>query len=95
MGRDLKSEAVLGDRGYDSNEIIALVENQGAKPIIPTKKNRIIKIFYDKELYKERHKIKNLFGWMKYYRRLFARFDKLKSRFMGFIHFIGTLIWLR
>jgi transposase len=48
-----------------------------------------------KEIYKERHKIENLFGFIKHYRRLFARFDKLKKNFLGFLHFVGTLIWLR
>jgi transposase len=32
---------------------------------------------------------------IKHYRHLFSRFDKLASRFLGFLHFAGALIWLR
>ena len=95
LAKNLKFDAALTDKGYDSNSIVESVINQGEEPIIPPRKNRKIQRFYDKEIYKERHKIENLFGWMKYYRRLFSRFDRLKSRFMGFLHFVGALIWLR
>ena len=36
---------------------------------IPPKKNRIIQRKYDEEIYKERHKIECLFGFLKHYRR--------------------------
>ena len=93
--KNLKFDAVLADKGYDSNEIVKIIEKQGAEPIIPPKKNRIIQRFYDKEIYKERHKIECLFGFLKHYRRLFSRFDKLKSRFTSFLHFIAALQWLK
>ena len=37
----------------------------------------------DWHLYRQRHKIENLFGFMKHYRRVFARFDKLAHRYLG------------
>jgi len=85
----------VADRGYDSNSIVELVEKQGAKPIIPPKKNRIIQRFDDREIYKERHKIENLFGFLKHYRRFFARFDKTKLRFTSFLYFVAALQWLK
>ena len=50
-------------------------------PVISGRKNRLEKIDYDTHLYKERHKIECLFGFLKHYRRLFSRFDKLKELF--------------
>jgi transposase len=32
---------------------------------------------------------------IKHYRHLFSRFDKLASRFLGFLQLAGALIWLR
>ncbi|HJD67579.1 MAG TPA: IS5/IS1182 family transposase, partial [Rickettsia endosymbiont of Bembidion lapponicum] len=30
-----------------------------------------------------------------HYRRIFSRFDKAGSVFLGFLNFVGALIWLR
>jgi len=89
------AEAVLGDKGYDANAIIDAIEASGATPVIPPRSNRTIQRLIDLELYKERHKIECLFGFLKHYRRLFSRFDKLKSRFSAFLHFVAALQWLK
>ena len=34
-------------------------------------------------------------GKMKRYRRIFSKFDKLASRYLGFLQFAAALIWLR
>jgi len=88
-------DALLADKGYDSNAIIGHVEASGAFSVIPPKKNRVVHRDYDKNVYKERHKIECLFGFLKHYRRLFSRFEKLASRFQAFLHFIGALQWLK
>lgn len=87
--------ALLADKGYDSNTIINHVTSFGASIVIPPKKNRLIQREYDKELYKERHKIECLFGFLKHYRRLFSRFEKLASRFLAFLYFVAALQWLK
>ncbi len=94
-GQVLEYEALLADKGYDADYIINHILSNGARAIIPSKKNRIIKRNLDAELYKERHKIECLFGFLKHYRRLFSRFKKYASRFMTFLHFVSTLQWLK
>ena len=74
-------EALLADKGYDSNVIVEHVEANGASAVIPPKKNRINHREYDKDVYKERHKIECLFGFLKHYRRLFSQFENLDLRF--------------
>ena len=32
---------------------------------------------------------------IKHYRRIFSRFEKLDTRYLGFLHFTAALIWLR
>jgi transposase len=91
----LKAEAVLADKGYDANAIVEAVEASGAIAVIPSKANRIIQREIDTELYKERHKVECLFGFLKHYRRLFSRFDKRKDTFSAFLHFVAILIWLK
>jgi transposase len=87
--------AFLADKGYDTNVIVDHVQASKAVVVIPPKSNRIIQRLYDKELYKERHKIECTFGFLKHYRRLFARFEKIASRFQAFLHFGAALQWLK
>jgi transposase len=91
----LRYKALLADKGYDADSIISHILSNGARAIIPSKKNRLVKRNLDAELYKERHKIECLFGFLKHYRRLFSRFEKYASRFMAFLHFVSTLQWLK
>jgi transposase len=92
---NLSSLALLADKGYDSNEILEYCERNNTTAVIPPKKNRRVTRIYDKHLYKERHKIECLFGFLKHYRRLFSRFEKLASRFSAFLHFVAALQWLK
>jgi transposase len=83
--------AVLADKGYDTDEVIAAIESSGAVAVIPPKSNRKIQRKYDKELYKERHKVECLFGFLKHFRMLFSRFDKMKINLSAFLHFVAAL----
>ncbi len=86
---------VIADKGYDSDALLQLIAEQQAIPVIPAKKNRSQSRDYDKHLYKERHLVECFFNKIKWFRRIFARFDKLDSRYLGFLSFVSTLLWLR
>jgi len=62
--------------------------------IIPSKVNRKKQRTLDKERYKARHLVENLFQRMKVFRRVATRFDKLDIRFLGFVHIAGIMNWL-
>ena len=64
-------------------------------PVIPSRSNRKEPHTYDKYLYRERHLVECLIGKMKHYRRIFSRFDKLADRYMSFLQFVGSMIWLK
>lgn len=85
----------LMDKAYDSDAILHKIESDGAIAVIPPKSNRKIQRECDFSVYKERHKIENFFSFMKHYRRIFSRFDKYARNYMGFVHFVATLPWLR
>ena len=65
------------------------------KQSFPPKATRKEQRDYDKELYKERHLVECFFNKLKYFRRIFSRFDKLARNYLSFLHFASTLIWLR
>jgi transposase len=92
---DSVCERVIADRGYDADDFIALIIERGATAVIPPRKKRTEKREYDTHWYKERHLVECFIGKIKHYRRVFSRFDKLARRFLGFLNFVGALIWLR
>ena len=59
------AKALLGDRGYDANWFRAALASRKIEACIPPKANRKEIIEYDKVLYRQRHKIENMFGRIK------------------------------
>lgn len=90
-----QSERVIADKSYDSDAFRAAIRLSGAEAVIPPRSNRKEQYEYDRHLYKERHLVECLINKMKHYRRVFSRFDKLAQRYLGFLAFVGALIWLR
>lgn len=88
-------EYLLGDKGYDSDDFRESLKKQDCEPVIPPKSNRISPSEYDKDIYKERHVIECFFSKIKYFRRIFSRFDKSARNFAAFLAFVGACIWLR
>ena len=58
--------------------------------VIPPRSNRKQPRSYDDHLYRERHLVECFIGKMKHYRRIFSRFDKLDSRYLGFLQFAAV-----
>lgn len=91
----MDSEYVIADKEYDSDEFRETIANSGSVAVIPSRSNRKEPHTYDKYLYRERHLVECLIGKMKHYRRIFSRFDKLADRYMSFLQFVGSMIWLK
>ena len=92
---DYESDYVIADRSYDADSFRQAIEARGAKPVIPPRANRKDQYDYDAHLYKERHLIECFVNKIKQYRRVFSRFEKLDRQYLGFLSFVGALIWLR
>ena len=60
-----RMKALLADKGYDTNQIREMLANKKVTPCIPPKSNRKIQYHYDKNLYKKRGIIENMFGKLK------------------------------
>lgn len=92
---DYPSEYVIADRAYDSDEFVEVITTNRSIAVIPPKSNRKVSREYDEHLYKERHLVECFIGKIKHYRHIFSRFEKLSSRFLGFLSFVSALIWIR
>ena len=87
------AKEMLADRGYDSDWFRAALRARGTEPCIPPRRNRKTLIEYDKTLYKQRHKIENMFGRLKDWRRIAMRYDRCAHTFFSAICLACSVIF--
>ncbi len=88
-------QRVIADRGYASQEFVDSLLERGIEVVIPPHPRAKEQREYDRWLYRERHLVECFINKIKHFRRVFSRFEKLDSSYLGFLHLVGTLIWLR
>lgn len=93
MRRLPRARFMLADRGYDADWLRADLQSQNITPCIPPRKNRNTLIEYDKHLYKQRHKIENMFGKLKDWRRIAMRYDRCAHTFLSAITIAAIVIF--
>jgi len=87
-------EYLLADKGYDSDTIVTKAEEQGARVVIPPRKNRKQPREYDKALYKLRHLVENAFLHLKRWRGIATRYAKNLSSFVAAVQIRCLTLWL-
>jgi transposase len=87
------AETLIGDRGYDSNGLREALRQRGIKPCIPSTKNRKQAIDYDRTLYKQRHKVENMFAKLKDWRRIAMRYDRCAHTFFSAICIAAAVLF--
>jgi transposase len=65
-----KAKTLLADRGYDADWFRAALAERGIAACIPSKINRKVPVAHDTRLYRQRHRIENMFGKLKDWRRI-------------------------
>ena len=88
-----KAKALLADRGYDADWFRDALADRNYEACIPSKSNRKIQIPHDKALYRKRHKIENMFGKLKDWRRIHTRYDRCAHTFMSAIAIAAIVIF--
>ncbi|HEY2860042.1 MAG TPA: IS5 family transposase [Terracidiphilus sp.] len=88
-----RAEAVIADKGYDADAIVAQAEDMDAMAVIPSKCNRKQQRAYDRELYKRRNRIERCFNKLKHFRRFATRYCKTIQAFRSFTAL--ACAWLR
>ena len=90
-----KAKELLGDKGYDADWFRQALAERGIAACIPAKSNRKILLEHDRALYRHRHKIENMFGRLKDWRRIHTRYDRCAHTFMSAIFIAAVVIfWL-
>ena len=84
---------LLGDRGYDSNRFRAALVQRGIAPCIPFTCSRKVPIPHDTVLYRQRHRVENMFGRLKDWRRIHTRYDRCSHTFFSAICIAAAIIF--
>ena len=90
-----RPQALLADRGYDSDAIREDSWFHGTDPVIPTKINRKVQRPVDPLHYALRNRIERFFNKLKNARRVATRYDKTADSFLAFVQLASIKIWLR
>jgi transposase len=88
-------ERLIADRGYAAQDFIDSLFMRGIEAVIPPHQCAKVLRDYDQWLYRERHLVECFINKIKHFRRIFSRFEKLDRSYLGFLHFVSVLIWLR
>ena len=72
-----EARTLLADKGYDADWFRAALAERKIDACIPSRSNRKVPIPHDPVLYRKRHKIENMFGRLKDWRRIHTRYDRL------------------
>lgn len=90
-----KSDYVIADKGYDSEDIREQIREKGSIPNIPRKSNsKTGNGDIDWCLYKYRHLVENVFARLKHFRAIATRYDKLKRNYASMIAMACSCMWL-
>jgi transposase len=91
----LSFEGLIADKAFDSNALIADLNERGAKIVISQHPRRASPIQIDADIYKWRHLIENFFGKLKEFKRIAMRSDKTDQSFSAMIHLSAAVIHSR
>ena len=89
----IETGAVIADKGYESNRILAFIRSGGATAVIPPRRNRKEPCEYVRELYRQRNLIERAFNKLKHWRRIATRYDRRSAYFLSALYLVSSIIW--
>ena len=88
-GKRCKPKKLAGDKAYSMPRIRDWLKEQLIKPVIPHKANELAaqdgRVKLDRDAYRGRSVVEQCVGWLKEYRRIGTRFEKLAVNFHGML----------
>ena len=91
----MKAKAILADKGYDADDVVAEIVKMKGEVVIRSKCNRKEVRSFDKDLYKKRKLIERMFNKIKNFRRVATRYENTAAAYLAFVLVSGICLWLR
>jgi len=93
-GPRLHPKRVAGDKGYSSRNYRQYLRQHGIRITIPRKKNENRTGPFDRQIYRQRNQIEQLFNRLKQFRRVATRYDKRGNSFAAMLTIAMIFLWL-
>jgi transposase len=94
-----KPRKLAGDKGYSVQRLRDWLAGQKIKPVIPHRDNELARhdpaVVFDKEAYRGRCVAEQCVGWLKEFRRIGTRYEKLAVNFHGMLQLAMIQRYLR
>jgi transposase len=87
------AETLIADKGYDSDAFREALAGRGITPCIPPRAKCRLPATYCRTLYRQRHKVENMFATLKDWRRISMRYDRCAYTFFGAFCIAATVIF--
>ena len=84
--------ALIADKAFDSNWIVAELNERGAGIVISQRPQRKVPLVIDDEMYKWRHFIENFFCKLKEFKRIAMRACKTDTSFESLVYLCSAVI---
>ena len=88
-GKRHKPRKLAGDKGYSVGPLRDWIKKQSIQPVIPHKDNEKARwnqgVSFDRQAYRGRCVVEQCVGWLKEFRRIGTRFEKLAVYFHGML----------
>jgi transposase len=87
MRRRCRPKKLAGDKAYSVQRVRDWLADRSIQPVIPHKENERARLHakFDREAYKNRCVVEQCVGWLKEFRRIGTRFEKLAVNFHGML----------
>lgn len=86
---------VVMDKGYCSHVMRRFVRSKHGVPVVPPKSDIKKPWRYDRDMYKRRNEIERLFRYLKNFRRVATRYDKLDTSYRAFVALGLSMLMLK
>ncbi len=85
---------IVADRGYASHALRDLIWNLGARPAIPSKRNKE-QVRCPAWIYHNRNRVERFWARLKEWRAVATRYEKTATSFMGVLCMAATMDWIK
>ena len=89
-----RSQYLVGDKAYSSQEIRGSLRRSGTTPIIPKRSNQKQQGRFNRGLYRERNRVERLINRLKQYRRIATRYEKYSVNYLAMLMIGAIRLWL-
>jgi transposase len=93
-----RPRCIVADKGYDNDPMRRRLKQRGMELIAPYRCNSVLRRYEDRRKlrrYRKRWKIERSIAWIQNFRRVYVRYDRILTVYLGFVYCACLLIALR